>query len=86
MYKLFPDKAIYFLNDEVKGILEFKIENGVANIFHTFVADELRGKGIADNLMRITYNYLNKKNYKIICDCSYAKKWIEKHGKENVNL
>lgn len=86
MYKLFLDKAVYILNDEVKGLLEFKIENGVADIFHTFVSDELRGQGIAGNLMQMVYDYLNKNNYKIKCSCTYAKNWMKKYGKESVNL
>ena len=30
-------------------------------------------------MMESVFKYLNNKNQKVICTCSYAIKWLEKH-------
>lgn len=74
-----------FLEDSNKKILaeiEFEeIGNGIYNIYHTFVDESLRGKGIASKLVEQAINEIKKRNGKVQATCSYAKKWIEKNGK-----
>lgn len=81
MYKILEDKIIYIVNNEVKGVLEFEIKDGVADIFHTFVDEDLRGKGIAGELVKKAFEYFEKMDYKVVCSCSYAKKWCLKNKK-----
>ena len=74
-----------FLEDSNKKILaeiEFEeIGNGIYNIYHTFVDESLRGKGIASKLVEQAINEIKKRNGEVQATCSYAKKWIEKNGK-----
>lgn len=76
------DKNSIVLKDENNNILaklEFEeIEQGVYNIFHTYVSENLRGKGIAKELVKRAVNEIEKKNAKIVATCSYAKKLLEK--------
>lgn len=81
MYKLLDDKIVYVVNDEVKGEVCFQINGDVADIFHTYVDDDLRGQGIASNLVLKAFEYLESYGYKIKCSCSYAENWAEKHNK-----
>jgi len=67
-------------NGDVIAEIEFEeIEDGVYNIFHTFVDESLRGQGIASKLVEKTVNYIKSKNGKVEATCSYAKKWLEKN-------
>ncbi len=54
-------------------------EDGVAEIDHTFVAPALRGKGIAEELLREAAETLRKEGKKARLICSYAVTWFEAH-------
>ena len=56
-----------------------EIDNGVFCTNHTFVDNALRGKGIADQLMRLAVEKIKEKNGKVTAACSYAKIWLEKN-------
>lgn len=72
-----------FLKDENEKIIaeiEFaEIEKGIFNIYHTFVDESLRGKGIASKLVQEAVNEIKSRNGKVQATCSYAKKWLEKN-------
>ncbi len=82
MYKFSDNKIEYILNDVVRGVLEFRINDDMADIYHTYVDDDLRGQGIAGELVKKAFEYFEKNNYKVKCSCSYAKNWALKHGKD----
>lgn len=81
MYKKLDNKVVYVEDDIEKGVLEFRINGRVADIYHTYVDDDLRGMGIASKLVLMAFNYLEEKGYEVKCSCSYAKKWALRHGK-----
>ena len=49
------------------------------NIIHTEVSKLYQGQGIARKLVEIIIENAKKENKKIVAECSYAKKVIEKH-------
>ena len=74
------DERIYLEDTDGKVIaeIEFKeIENGIFDIYHTFVDESLRGKGVASSLVQEAVKIIQSKNGKITASCSYAKKWLE---------
>ena len=85
MYKILDDKIVYMLDDKIKGEVCFKIRNNQANIYHTYVDEDLRGKGVASKLVSMAFDYLEEKGYKVGCSCSYAKNWALKHDKGIIN-
>ncbi len=77
------DERTYLKDANGKVIAEIKfkeIENGIFDIYHTFVDESLRGKGVASSLVQEVVKQIQSKNGKIIASCSYAKKWLE-HNK-----
>lgn len=50
------------------------------DIRHTVVDESLRGQGIAGKLVEIAISEINRRGGKLTASCSYAQKWIEKHG------
>lgn len=74
-----------FLKDKDGKLLaeiEFQeIEKGIFNIYHTFVDESLRGKGIASKLVKEAVDEIQAKNGKVTATCSYAKMWLEKNKK-----
>lgn len=55
-------------------------EKGVFEIKHTFVDEGMQGKGIAARLVQLAINEINMRGGEIKASCSYAQKYIEKHG------
>ena len=46
---------------------------------HTFVPPELRGRGIAEQLVRPALAYARANNLRVIPSCSYVAAFIERH-------
>ena len=82
MYKLLDNKIVYIVDGTEKGVLEFRINGNQADIYHTYVDDDLRGQGIASRLVEMVFDYFDKNNYEVKCSCSYARNWALKHGKK----
>ena len=76
------DKHRIYAEDEAGKLLAevtFPIENGVADITHTFVDASLGGQGIAGQLMELVAAHLHEKGLKAKLSCSYALKWFSQH-------
>lgn len=82
MYKFLDNKIVYMIDNTEKGVLEFRINGNQTDIYHTYVDDDLRGKGIASKLVEMAFDYFDKNNYEVKCSCSYARNWALKHGKK----
>lgn len=67
-------------NDKVVAEINFKKEGDVYNIYHTFVDESLRGKGIASKLVKEAVIYIKEKNGKVMASCSYTNSWLERHA------
>lgn len=71
---------IYVQNEQGEIVAKVEFEEtskGKFNIFNTFVASKLRGKGIASELVKEAINEIHKRGGKVFATCSYAKKWLE---------
>ncbi|WP_047986054.1 GNAT family N-acetyltransferase [Ornithinibacillus californiensis] len=61
-----------------------KDPSGNLVVEHTFVSDELRGQGIAGQLVEKVINHARQEGIKLIPECTYAKKYIEKHNLNDI--
>ena len=53
---------------------------GKINMYHTFVPDEERGKGIAEKLAIAAFAYAKEHNLKVIPGCNYISYFVEKNS------
>lgn len=51
----------------------------VAVVDHTFVDENLRGQGVAGQLMQEAVKYFRAQGYKTYGTCSYADHWYARH-------
>ena len=83
------EKNRIFLEDKNAKIIaeiEFEeIESGVFNIYHTFVDESLRGKGIASKLVKEAVSEIESRNGVAQATCTYAKKWLEQNKQKEDN-
>ena len=73
---------IYSQDKEEKLLAELLFvdeEKDVLAITRTFVDESLRGRGVADKLMREALKQAKLQDKKIKPVCPYAVKWFEKH-------
>ena len=82
---IIEENGIYLKDENGKALAEIefeKISNDTYNIYHTFVDDSLRGKGIASKLVEAAYDEIViKRKCKVKATCSYASHWLEKNKK-----
>lgn len=66
-------------DDEVKvGECDYKEEGDTWNIVHTSVSDSHQGQGIARKLVECVIKNAQKQNKKLVANCWYAKKLLNK--------
>ena len=76
---------IYLKNEKEELIAEITFPNKdekTVIINHTFVDESLRGKGIANLLIKEVLKELEKNNMKCIATCSFAISWFERNKEE----
>lgn len=67
---------------EVEGhraALEYALEGDRMRITHTGVPPELRGRGIAGQLVRAAFDHAREQGLRVEPQCEYAAAWLERH-------
>ena len=67
---------------EVAGhlaVAEYLMEGGLMIFTHTFVPPELRGRGIAEGLVRAALEDVRLQGRRVVSQCSYVAAFIGRH-------
>lgn len=71
---------IYVIQDGKElGEVTFPERDGVYVINHTYVADNLRGQGVASELVRRAVEEIEHRGGRVEATCSYAQLWLAKN-------
>ncbi|EMM85820.1 GNAT family N-acetyltransferase [Leptospira santarosai] len=73
----------YISLDGYESYLSYKEEGDIWDLVSTYVPSELRGKGIAADLVRTALNKARSLNKKIIPSCSYVVTFLNRHPDYN---
>ena len=66
--------------DELLAEITFPLAHDhVVNINHTYVHPDLRGQQVADTLMRLALDDIQKSGLTFTATCPYAVRWLERH-------
>lgn len=66
-----------------ESYLLYKEEGDIWNLVSTYVPSELRGKGLAGDLVRTALDKARSLNKKIIPSCSYVVAFLNRHPNYN---
>ena len=66
---------------EGEARLEYSLQSRWVNITHTWVPNELRGRGVADALMLACQEWCLREGLQLVATCSYAVRWLERKAK-----
>ncbi|MCH3993463.1 N-acetyltransferase [Prevotella cerevisiae] len=62
--------------------IQYECADGILNIFHTYVPEELGGQGIAAKLVEYICQYAQEQDLHVAATCSYARIWLKRHHLE----
>lgn len=63
-----------------RAVAEYSIEEGRVAFTHTYVPVELRGKGIAEKLVRPALAWARSEKLRVVPRCSYVAAFIDRHA------
>lgn len=62
------------------SVAEYMVDGSAAIFTHTFVPPELRGRGLAEKLVRTALQWAAAEKRRVVPACSYVAKFIERHA------
>ena len=68
----------YEQNGNKLAEIEWNLRNGIMDMTHTYVSNELRGQGMAKKLLDQAANYARENHFKMNPICSYVVAAFEK--------
>lgn len=77
-----PEKHQFFTVIENKlGTLDYDVskESNILDYKSTFVPEELRGRQIGGELVRVALEYAKNHHFKVIPSCPFVKQYINRH-------
>jgi predicted GNAT family acetyltransferase len=72
-------KKFYAMVDGHEARVEYARTGDVYNLLHTFVPEELRGHGVAEQLVRGTLDQLKTQGAKFIPTCPFVQAFLKRH-------
>lgn len=85
----YKEGSIYALDENKQTVAEatyFFNKLGDLVVKRVFVAESLRGHGIAGQAMEEVAKYARENGLKVRGNCSYAKHWLEKNVADNADI
>ncbi len=61
------------------SVAEYLLRDGQIVFTHTYVPTELRGRGIAEKLVRAGLEHARGENLRVVPECSYVAAFITRH-------
>lgn len=65
--------------DGEESFVEYSLYDKVMNLYHTYTPPRLRGKGLAEKVVRAAIEYAKENNLKVIPSCSYVALFLKRH-------
>lgn len=73
------ERKFYASVDGHEAVIEYSKMGDVYNLAHTYVPEELRGKGIADKLVRGTLDEIKRQGARFLPTCPFVQSFVKKH-------
>jgi predicted GNAT family acetyltransferase len=67
--------------DGMEAVLEYRLHGDSIDFAHTYVPEALRGRGIAEKLVRTGIAWAREQDYAMQASCWYAKRFLDRGRK-----
>lgn len=76
-----PEQGKFYVREDGKeALMSYKtMEDNLLVYNHTYVPQELRGKGLAGKVVKTALEYARAEGYKVVPGCSYVRNYLERH-------
>ncbi len=74
-----PGEGFHSLVDGHRAVLDYRLDGDRMRITHTGVPAQLRGRGIAGELVRAAFDHARAQGLRVVPQCEYAAAWLERH-------
>lgn len=61
-------------------------EDGIIDFQHTYVSENIRGQGVAEQLVKTGLEYARSKQWKVIATCAFVALFVRRHAAEYDSL
>jgi uncharacterized protein len=76
-----PGRKYFAVVDGKESVCDYGPAGDKTLVFsHTYVPPELRGRGIAEELVRQALDDVRQRGYKVIPSCWYVRVYIDRHS------
>lgn len=65
--------------DGTLSVADYQERDGRMTLTHTFVPPEMRGRGIAEKLVRTALEYARARQLRVVPACSYVEAYVGRH-------
>lgn len=65
--------------DGVEAFVEYSLAENVIELYHTYTPPQLRGRGLAEKVVRAALEYAKENKLKVIPSCSYVAVFLQRH-------
>ena len=72
------DRFVIYTEDN-EAYVEYRMNDNKLNLYHTFTHPQLRGKGLAAQVVRAALEFAKENNLQVIPTCSYVHSFILKN-------
>lgn len=72
--------------DGILSVVDYELADGRIRLTHTYVPPELRGRGLAERLVRAALLHARTAGLKVVPVCSYVAVFIERHPEFRADL
>lgn len=77
-----PERRMFTVTENGEtAYAEYTVKDGVFDIIHTYVPADLRGNGLAGELVEAAYGFAESGGLKLKGSCTYASFWLLRHQK-----
>lgn len=72
--------------DGAKAYLDYRLEDRLMVVTHTWVPDEIGGRGIASRLVQAAFEHAREAGLRVRPDCPYVAAWSKRHPESHALL
>lgn len=72
------ERFVIYIYDK-EAFVEYNTTEDVLNLYHTYTEPELRGKGLAAQVVRAAIEFAKENNLKVVPTCSYVQGFIKRN-------
>lgn len=65
--------------DNASSYVAYSLDDKIMELYTTYTPPQLRGKGLAEKVVKAVLEYAKENNFKVIPTCSYVRVFIERH-------